>query len=160
HLAQTQAPRRHAAARFRLGAPGYTSNARTVPVARLRNHRTWRRRHSVAFRIIGSRAASSTGEVIHRDDRRSLSTKPRSTAPQETRPPGPRQALPASAVQGLLSLKTRREGSPSPRRQRREQIVKWVTWENIGVDRIACAWLIRRFIDPKAKFVFISRDDE
>jgi hypothetical protein len=33
--------------------------------------------------------------------------------------------------------------------------MKWVTWENVGVDRMACAWLIRRFIDPKAKFVFI-----
>jgi hypothetical protein len=36
--------------------------------------------------------------------------------------------------------------------------VKWVTWENIGVDRMACAWLIRRFIDPQAEFVFIPRD--
>jgi hypothetical protein len=35
--------------------------------------------------------------------------------------------------------------------------VKWVTWENIGIDRMACAWLIRRFIDPKAKFQFIPR---
>jgi len=37
--------------------------------------------------------------------------------------------------------------------------VKWVTWENIGIDRMGCAWLIRRFIDPKAKFIFIARDD-
>jgi hypothetical protein len=34
--------------------------------------------------------------------------------------------------------------------------MKWVTWENIGVDRMACAWLIRRWIDPKAEFSFIS----
>lgn len=34
--------------------------------------------------------------------------------------------------------------------------MKWVTWENIGVDRMACAWLIRRWIDPKAEFTFIS----
>jgi hypothetical protein len=34
--------------------------------------------------------------------------------------------------------------------------MKWITWENIGVDRIACAWLIRRFIDPQAEFVFMS----
>jgi hypothetical protein len=33
--------------------------------------------------------------------------------------------------------------------------MNWVTWENVGVDRIGCAWLIRRFIDPKAKFQFI-----
>lgn len=37
--------------------------------------------------------------------------------------------------------------------------MKWVTWENIGVDRMACAWLIRRFIDPKAKFQFIARNE-
>ena len=36
--------------------------------------------------------------------------------------------------------------------------MKWMTWENVGVDRIGCAWLIRRFIDPKAKFQFIPRD--
>lgn len=36
--------------------------------------------------------------------------------------------------------------------------MKWVTWENIGIDRMGCAWLIRRFIDPKAKFIFIARD--
>jgi hypothetical protein len=33
--------------------------------------------------------------------------------------------------------------------------MKWVTWENVGVDRIACAWLIRKQIDPKATFLFI-----
>lgn len=33
--------------------------------------------------------------------------------------------------------------------------MKWVTWKNIGVDRMACIWLIRRSIDPKAEFRFI-----
>lgn len=33
--------------------------------------------------------------------------------------------------------------------------MKWVTWENIGVDRMASAWLIRRFIDPQSEFQFI-----
>lgn len=33
--------------------------------------------------------------------------------------------------------------------------MKWVTWQNIGVDRMACAWLIRRQIDPGAEFNFI-----
>ena len=37
--------------------------------------------------------------------------------------------------------------------------MKWVTWQNIGVDRMACAWLIRRFIDPKAQFMFIAAED-
>jgi hypothetical protein len=31
----------------------------------------------------------------------------------------------------------------------------WVTWENVAVDRMACAWLVRRFIDPGAEFVFV-----
>lgn len=35
--------------------------------------------------------------------------------------------------------------------------MKWVTWENIGVDRIGCAWLILREIDPKAEFQFVAR---
>jgi len=34
--------------------------------------------------------------------------------------------------------------------------MKWVTWEQVGVDRMACAWLIRRFIDPDAQFQFIA----
>ncbi|MFC3098400.1 chromate resistance protein ChrB domain-containing protein [Alteraurantiacibacter palmitatis] len=32
----------------------------------------------------------------------------------------------------------------------------WVTRRGVHVDRIACAWLIRRFIDSKASFKFIS----
>jgi hypothetical protein len=32
----------------------------------------------------------------------------------------------------------------------------WVTRKNIHVDRIASAWLVKRFIDPKAKFKFVS----
>jgi len=35
----------------------------------------------------------------------------------------------------------------------------WVTRHNPHVDRCASAWLIKRFIDKKARFAFISRDD-
>lgn len=35
--------------------------------------------------------------------------------------------------------------------------MKWVTWENVGIDRIGCAWLILRDIDPRAEFVFVPR---
>jgi hypothetical protein len=38
--------------------------------------------------------------------------------------------------------------------------LKWITWENVGVDRIACAWLIRRKIDADAEFIFIRRGSE
>jgi hypothetical protein len=33
--------------------------------------------------------------------------------------------------------------------------MKWVTWENVGVDRIGCAWLIQRFLDSDAEFIFV-----
>ena len=36
--------------------------------------------------------------------------------------------------------------------------MKWVTRENANVDRIACPWLIKRFIDPEAEFLFVPRD--
>jgi hypothetical protein len=35
----------------------------------------------------------------------------------------------------------------------------WVTRSGVRVDRIASAWLIRRFIDPEARFRFVSGDD-
>ncbi|MEW9672725.1 chromate resistance protein ChrB domain-containing protein [Ammoniphilus sp. 3BR4] len=33
--------------------------------------------------------------------------------------------------------------------------MKWVTWEKVGVDRMACAWLIRKWIDSDAEFLFV-----
>ncbi|HEX9384888.1 MAG TPA: chromate resistance protein ChrB domain-containing protein [Anaerolineales bacterium] len=38
--------------------------------------------------------------------------------------------------------------------------MKWVTWKNIGVDRMACIWLIRRWIDSEAEFIFISTGEK
>ena len=35
----------------------------------------------------------------------------------------------------------------------------WVTRKNANVDRIACPWLIRRFIDPEAEFLFVPPDE-
>jgi hypothetical protein len=34
------------------------------------------------------------------------------------------------------------------------KLVKWVTREFVHVDRTACPWLIKRFVDPKAEFIF------
>ena len=34
--------------------------------------------------------------------------------------------------------------------------MKWVTRKNIKVDRVACPWLIRRFIDADAEFLFVE----
>jgi hypothetical protein len=33
--------------------------------------------------------------------------------------------------------------------------MKWITRENAKVDRIACPWLIRRFVDPQAEFLYV-----
>ena len=37
--------------------------------------------------------------------------------------------------------------------------MKWVTRKNANVDRIACPWLIRRFIDPQAEFLYVPREE-
>ena len=37
--------------------------------------------------------------------------------------------------------------------------MKWVTRENANVDRIACPWLIKRFVDPDAEFLFVPAAD-
>jgi hypothetical protein len=38
--------------------------------------------------------------------------------------------------------------------------MRWATRAGIHVDRTACAWLIRRFIDEGAEFVFVNDSDE
>jgi len=36
--------------------------------------------------------------------------------------------------------------------------VKWVTRAHVHVDRVACPWLISRFVDGDAEFVFVASD--
>ena len=40
--------------------------------------------------------------------------------------------------------------------------MKWVTRSHVHVDRVACPWLIKRFVDSDAQFIFVpeSRIDE
>lgn len=38
--------------------------------------------------------------------------------------------------------------------------MKWATRTSVHVDRAACAWLIRRFIDDSAEFAFVDDPDE
>jgi hypothetical protein len=42
--------------------------------------------------------------------------------------------------------------------QARPRGATWVTREHVFVDRVACPWLIRRFIDPEAAFEFVPWD--
>jgi hypothetical protein len=37
--------------------------------------------------------------------------------------------------------------------------MKWITRSNVKVDRVACPWLIERFIDPGAEFLFVEEKD-
>jgi hypothetical protein len=68
------------------------------------------------------------------------------------------------AAEGAVrDLEARLTGKESPRvdkgsRYRRADLSSkmWVTRKGIHVDRMACAWLIRRFIDPQAAFKFVS----
>ena len=36
--------------------------------------------------------------------------------------------------------------------------MKWVTRERPKVDRVACPWLIKRFVDPEAEFLYVPPD--
>ena len=36
--------------------------------------------------------------------------------------------------------------------------MKWITREHVKVDRVACPWLIKRFVDPGAEFYFVPTE--
>src|SRR5438874_9033218 len=40
----------------------------------------------------------------------------------------------------------------------KEQTMKWITREHVKVDRVACPWLIKHFVDPQAEFLFVPND--
>ena len=33
--------------------------------------------------------------------------------------------------------------------------MRWITREKVKVDRVACPWLIKKFVDPQAEFIFV-----
>jgi hypothetical protein len=37
--------------------------------------------------------------------------------------------------------------------------MKWITRERPKIDRIACPWLIRRFVDPEAEFLYVPKEE-
>ena len=36
--------------------------------------------------------------------------------------------------------------------------MKWITRSHVHVDRVACPWLIKRFVDSQAEFIFVTGD--
>ena len=49
------------------------------------------------------------------------------------------------------------QGLPT-RRRLAADVHKWITRERPKIDRIACPWLIRRFIDPDDEFIYVPAD--
>ena len=37
--------------------------------------------------------------------------------------------------------------------------MNWITRKDIKVDRVACPWLIKKFVDPQAEFLFVEEQD-
>jgi hypothetical protein len=37
--------------------------------------------------------------------------------------------------------------------------MKWITRERPKIDRVACPWLVARFVDPEAEFLFVPAAD-
>jgi hypothetical protein len=37
--------------------------------------------------------------------------------------------------------------------------MKWITRERVKVDRVACPWLIKKFVDPQAEFIFVPASE-
>jgi len=61
-------------------------------------------------------------------------------------------------LEGLVAALAARDHAPSnPTGGRMETTGRtWVTRRGVKVDRMACAWLIRRFLDPDARFRFVD----
>ena len=38
--------------------------------------------------------------------------------------------------------------------------MKWITRSGVKVDRVACPWLIRKFVDPDAEFIFLPQETD
>ena len=60
------------------------------------------------------------------------------------------QNIAAWRASALLTLKKRPDWGVTG-----EQPSRWITRERPKIDRIACPWLIRRFIDPRAEFFYV-----
>ncbi len=75
--------------------------------------------------------------------------------------PAPEQGRTEAALADLETI-LRQQGAGGPAANTPDGLVPqmtgktWVTRENVYVDRMACAWLIKRYIDPKGELKFVS----
>jgi hypothetical protein len=58
-----------------------------------------------------------------------------------------------------VAARARARGGPGADQIKRsmEDAMKWLTRSHVHVDRVACPWLIRRFVDSEAEFVFVPK---
>jgi rhodanese-related sulfurtransferase len=68
-----------------------------------------------------------------------------------------RSGIPAAWLDGGIAL-WQRQKLPT-RRKTSAATDKWVTREHPKIDRIACPWLVSRFIDPDAQFLYVPQAD-
>src|SRR5207245_2885652 len=45
-----------------------------------------------------------------------------------------------------------------PRETSGDTRMKWITRKHVKVDRVACPWLIRKFVEPEAEFYFVPAE--
>jgi hypothetical protein len=67
--------------------------------------------------------------------------------------------VPAEASIEAIEVRLRKPGKASEEPKSKAESFRgrtWVTRKNVHVDRIASAWLVRRFVDAKAKFKFVA----
>src|SRR5690349_18876421 len=101
-----------------------------------------------AERGAGSAVSGPCGCCLPGDPGRSLTggARPHRAFPQ----------VPAGTGAGLLPFGTWATGAcTTDECERRVCLMEWVTWEQVGVDRMACAWLITKYLDPAAEFLFV-----
>ena len=66
------------------------------------------------------------------------------------------RGFPASYLEGGFEAWTASGGAIAPKPPKPSS---WVTRERPKIDRIACPWLVRRFIDPDAQFLYVPAGD-
>src|SRR5262245_13174323 len=160
-LEKTQGPGSRVAAGRCVGPAGDVPHAGAVSMAGGGDHRTGGRHHSLGSGTSGLPPRRRAGTKVLGSGRCRVSPDSHGTETEGPQPGGAVEALSGSSIPRLFPVGARPAGArQAARRSGRPYIMKWVTWENVGVDRMACAWLIRRHIDRAAEFLFIPRGAE
>src|SRR6185436_16470454 len=156
-VAAAAARRRGHGQEFGLRAAAFAGIARGLRVDQERGRRRRRRGDGADSTDHGPGGAAGTGGCLSRRARHGLrGTGRRGGEVFEEGAPGRDEV---AALLARLDQTTGRTRTMTPVATRRESKTgyrgrHWLTRPHPGVDRMSSAWLIRRFIDPQASFVF------